>query len=293
MRLRELETLAAIFETGSASEAARLLGVTQPAISRTLARLEDKLGFELFNRVNGRLVTTRRAEAIRAEVQNLLDGLHNLTRITDQLSKGRVGELRFGCAQSMIYSRLPRAVKLFSNRWPETRLSIEPRPTQALVDLVAARKLDLALLFLPVQHPGIEVESLDWFASQCVLPAGHPLTGKSEVGPGDLADERLIMLSRLDPARFAIEHAFRLAQVAPRIALETPNVALAVNLVEQGCGITIVNGLMLGDLKIPRDRAVRFAPEIRHQLALIRPANCADSAECAALAALLREMFAA
>jgi len=115
VRLRELETLAAIFETGSASEAARLFGVTQPAISRTLARLEEKLGFELFNRVNGRLVTTRRAEAIRAEVQNLLDGLHNLTRITDQLSKGRVGELRFGCARPSCSNSLLQEDRRCSN----------------------------------------------------------------------------------------------------------------------------------------------------------------------------------
>ncbi|CUH68365.1 Cyn operon transcriptional activator [Thalassovita gelatinovora] len=289
MRLRELEALAAIFETGTVSEAAKLLGVGQPAISRTLGRLEDKLGYPLFNRVGGRLVPTRSANAIRQEVQTVLAGMNNLRRITADLLDKRAGELKFGCAQSLIHTLIPRAVGAFSSAWPDVRLTIEPRPTRILVDQVASRKLELALLFLPVEHPGIETEPLDWFPSVCVLPSDHPLADRDMIGPEDLAGERMIMLSKTDPARFPIEHAFRQARVTPFVTVETPSVALAVKLVESGRGVTIVNSLMARDLNSERVAVAPFRPELRHQLALIRPASYERTAESEAFAKIISD----
>ena len=292
MRLRELEALAAIFETGSASEAAKLLGVSQPAVSRTLGRLEEKLGYQLFNRVGGRLSPTRAAHLMRAEVQTVLNGLNNLRQISSDLLARRTGTLLFGCSQSFTQNLIPRAIDRFSSDWPDARLTIDPRPNRILVDLIASRKLELALLFLPVDHPSIQAETLDWFPSVCVLPESHPLAESARVGPQELVNERMIMLSRTDPARFAIEHAFRQARIVPRVAIDTPSVAIAVRLVESGHGVTIVNGLMARDLADRKVAVVPFRPSIRHQLTLIRPANDERSAESEAFAEILREILA-
>jgi len=277
MKIRELEALRAIFDTGSVSHAARSIGVTQSGVSRMLARIEQEIGFELFYRIGGRLVPTRAALTLRNEVMRTLDSVDNLRRLALAIGEGRTGEVQFGCAQSLVNSLVPRTVKLFSQEWPDTRIVIEPRPSRIIVDMVASRKLELALLFLPVDHPGIAIEPLFWFSSVCVLSVDHPLAGAEVLTPADLARERLILLSHSDPARFATEHAFRQARVVPLTRYETPNVALASHLAEQKCGIAIVNALMARDVASSGTAIVPFSPALKHQIALVRPADFVDS----------------
>jgi DNA-binding transcriptional LysR family regulator len=78
MRIRELEAFRAILETGTVSQAARSLGVSQPAVSRMLSRLEKDIGFELFHRISGRLVATRPALALSRDVLATLENVENL-----------------------------------------------------------------------------------------------------------------------------------------------------------------------------------------------------------------------
>lgn len=154
---------------------------------------------------------------------------------------------------------------------------------------MASRQLDLAILFLPVEHPGIAVEPLAWVDSVCAVPASHPLSTREQIGPADLAGERLIVLSKSDPARFPIEHVFRQARVTPMIRYETPSVTMAVHLAARGSGVGIVNGLMAREAADASVALIPFRPAIRHQLALIRPADFPESVECAAFASILRE----
>jgi len=99
----------------------------------------------------------------------------------------------------------------------------------------------------------------------------------------------LVLLTQSDPARFAIDHAFRNARKAQRITAETPNVALAVNLAARNLGIAIVNELMARDTAPAGTVIVPFRPELVHQMALMRPANLTLSAEASKLAECLQE----
>lgn len=290
MKLRDLEALVAILQTATVSGAARALSVTQPAVSRMLARLEAELGFDLFYRQGGRLVPTRAAETIQAEARRIVDNIGELQQLCLNVRSGRAGEIKLGCAQGLIQSLIPHAVRIFSSDWQDVRIVVEPRPNRLLVEQIASHQLELGLLFLPIEHPGVEVEPLDWIASVCALPVGHPLAGHDRLEPRDLIEERLILLSKSDPARFPIEHAFRQARVVPLIRHETPSVTLAVRLAAEGCGIAIVNGLMAREAAGADVALVPFFPEIRHQIALIRPTDYPESAEAAAFSAILRRL---
>ncbi len=288
MKPRHLEAFRAIMDTGTVSQAARSLGVSQPAVSRMLTALEQDIGFELFHRIGGRLVPTRSALALRADVLRTLDSMENLRKISQTLRHGRYGEVKLGCAPSLVHRVVPGALERFARDWPDTRVIVEPRPSRIVVDMLSTRALELGLLFLPVEHTGLEVTPLRWFPTVCVLHESHPLATRKAISPPDLAGERLILLAHGDPARFAIDLAFRKARVAQRIAAETPNVALAANLAGRSFGVAIVNALMARDVA-PRGVAItRFTPGIRHQMALLRPANYEISAESAALAECLR-----
>ncbi len=289
MRIRELEAFRAILETGTVSQAARSLGVSQPAVSRMLARLEDQIGFELFHRISGRLAPTRAALALSKDVLGTLESIENLGKITRALQQGRFGEVRIGCAPSLVHRLIPQAMERFLSDMPETRVIVEPRPSRIVVEMLSSHQLELGLLFLPIEHPGLEVTPLRSFSTVCVLHDEHPLATMTTLSPLELSGERLILLARSDPARFAIDHAFRNARKAQKIAAETPNVALAVSLAARRIGVAIVNELMARDTAPAGTVIVPFRPELRHQMALLRPASLESSAEAARLADCLTE----
>lgn len=287
MRIRELEAFRAILETGTVSQAARSLGVSQPAVSRMLSRLEKEIGFELFHRISGRLIATRPALALSRDVLGTLENVENLRKITRAMQQGRFGEVKLGCAPSLVHRLVPQALEQFLQDMPDTRVQIEPRPSSIVAQMLSSHQLELGLLYLPIDHPGLKVTPLRSFSTICVLHRSHPLSGHETLSPQELTSERLILLARSDPARFAIDHAFRNARKAQKIAAETPNVALAVMLAARNLGIAIVNELMARDLAGPDTVIVPFRPELRHQMALLQPASLELSAEAARLAECL------
>lgn len=94
MRLKHIEAFNAVMLTGTVSAAARLLHVTQPAVTQTLQHAELQLGFVLFTRQRNRLVPTREAQALYPEVQRLMSQLESVRRIAAALRHGEGSQLR-------------------------------------------------------------------------------------------------------------------------------------------------------------------------------------------------------
>lgn len=94
MLLREIEVFRSVMSVGSASKAAALLGVTQPAISQSLRRLEEAAGFPLFRRLRGRLQPTPEAQALLVEVERVFVGLSSIEHRMRSLKRFGVNTLR-------------------------------------------------------------------------------------------------------------------------------------------------------------------------------------------------------
>src|SRR6202051_1172198 len=93
MDIRLLEAFRAVVESGSGTHAASSLGITHPAVSAQIARLESELGFSLFTRTGNRLRLTSEAVTFRAEVERTLDRIDDLGRAAEHIRQGQVGSL--------------------------------------------------------------------------------------------------------------------------------------------------------------------------------------------------------
>src|SRR5260370_39654950 len=93
MDIRLLEAFRAVVESGSVTHAASSLGITQPAVSAQIARLESELGFSLFTRTGNRLRLTSEAITFRAEAERTLDRTDDLVRAAEHIRQGQVGSL--------------------------------------------------------------------------------------------------------------------------------------------------------------------------------------------------------
>src|SRR6185295_13848926 len=113
MRLKHIEVFNAIMLTGSVSAAARLLHVTQPAVTQTLQHAELQLGYALFTRQRNRLVPTSEAQALYPEVQTLVSQLESVRRLAGALRSGTQATLRVLVVPSLAVRALPEALVLF------------------------------------------------------------------------------------------------------------------------------------------------------------------------------------
>ena len=126
MRLRHIEVFNAVMLTGSVSAAARLMNVTQPAVSRILAHAELQLGFALFQRVKGRLVPTQEAQTLYPQVQQLFAQLDEVQRLAASLKNPqRCDELRILTVFALSVELLPRALRAFRAQYPGVAVTID------------------------------------------------------------------------------------------------------------------------------------------------------------------------
>src|SRR3982074_2439738 len=121
MDIRLLEAFRAVVECGSVTHAAASLGVTQPAVSAQIARLERQIGFSLFTRAGTLLRPTADALTCRAEVDRTLDRMDDLGRAAEHIRQGQVGSLTVASHPMAGGALLPPVIAAFGQQRPNVR----------------------------------------------------------------------------------------------------------------------------------------------------------------------------
>ncbi|TMV52617.1 LysR family transcriptional regulator, partial [Thioclava sp. BHET1] len=145
MRARQLEVFTAVMRAGTVTGAARMLNISQPALSQILIHAEDELGFKLFSREKGRLHPTPEALELYPEAERIFGSLEGLRRKTDDLRLGRAGLVRIGASAPPAMALLPRVLTAFRAAHPDIVLRSHVAPIASLVALLRAGDAALAL----------------------------------------------------------------------------------------------------------------------------------------------------
>jgi DNA-binding transcriptional LysR family regulator len=121
MRLRHIEVFNAIMIAGTVSGAAKLINISQPAVSRLLQHAEIQLGFALFQRIKGRLIPTSEALALHPRVEHLFSNLTDVQRLASSLKAAKTeATLTVLSILALSHEVLPRAVKIFQTKIPKS-----------------------------------------------------------------------------------------------------------------------------------------------------------------------------
>lgn len=123
MNIRQVEAFRAVMMSGTASRAAELLGVTQPAISRSLAELERAIGFALFVRVRGRLVPTPEGQLFFQDVDRVFQGMESLRAAAIRIRSAGSGALRVASLASLGSTIVPAAIARFRREFPDATVT--------------------------------------------------------------------------------------------------------------------------------------------------------------------------
>lgn len=273
---RQLSLFRAIMLHGSLSRAAEVTGSSQPTLSRELARLEYLLGFELFDRVRGRLRPTARALALMQEVERSFVGLEQIAARALALRTLSSGHLRLACLPALAHALVPQALVHFQEALPQASVSVVPLESPWLEQALSEQRFDLGLGETTEPPAGVVLQPLLQVNEVAVLPAGHRLCHKAVLAPSDFADERFVSLAEGDPYRAAIDALFAAAQVPRVTLLETASAVAVCALVQQGLGVAIVNPLTAAAMAGPRLVVRPLTVPIAFRVSLLLPQVAAE-----------------
>ena len=261
--------------TGSVSAAARMINVTQPAVSRTLQHAELQLGFQLFQREGGRLRPTVEAQALYPHIERLFNQLEDVQRLSASLKAGRgKGELRVLTVLALSYEIFPRAMRLFREKHPAVVVHHEALHSPQIVSSLVLQEADVGYVFSAVSHPALAQEQLAQRRVVCVVPKG--LLPARQVKAGTLTLAQLsklpvIALDGQDPLGILLAHAVRDSGTGLQelMTVQTYHVALA--LAHHGVGVALVEGCTAASADPERVDVLMLEPELPTTVHMLRP----------------------
>lgn len=278
MRLRHIEVFNAVMLTGSVSAAARLVNVTQPAVSRTLQHAEIQLGFPLFQRVRGRLTPTAEAQTLYPHIERLFAQLDEVQRLAANLKAGSSsqGTLRVLTVLALSLEVFPRAMHLFRQKYPQVPVIHEALHSPQIASSLALQEADVGFVFSAPNHPALVQEQIGQGRIVCIVPKGmlpprQVRTGK--VTLAQLAGLPRIALDNRDPLGVTLAHVLREsdAEFKPVITVQTYHVALALS--HHGVGVAMVESCTAASADPGKVDLLSLEPAIPVSVSGLRPTS--------------------
>lgn len=242
---RQLEMFQLLMKTRSLTETARLLRVSQPAVSQSLKDLEAQLGLKLFMRHGGRIRPSEEAVQIQADVERVLALMGALSFRADELKDALAGQITVACIPIISAHLAPRAVAAFQGERPRARFILRSLNTAEVVQQVKQQHVDLGFVFAPIDEMMAGAEPLFETTLVCIMPAGHRLAEANRVCAVDLAGENVIALTSDVPPGLLLREALDRHSARGFAAIETNSAATALALVRAGAGVAVVDPLPL------------------------------------------------
>ena len=247
--------------------AARLIHLTQSAVSRIMASAEMQLGYPLFHRVSGRLVPTDEANILFEASSALFERLAALRETAAHLKHAGKGRLRVAAIPALCHKLLPDVLARFQQNFPEVSCEVRTQHKRQIADDLVARRVDLGLDFFESAHPGTQSVVVGTVALCLMAPPDQ--AGPLRAAGGGSAGIRaclgslpMIALADDDPVAGAFAQFCARERLEPSKFTEVQTFELAEELVARGLGWSVVDSLTAG-----QSRADVFVTQLQPTIA--------------------------
>jgi DNA-binding transcriptional LysR family regulator len=222
------------------TEVAQQHAVSQPGVSRALARLEDEIGTPLLQRRGRLLRPTYAGTVFRAHVEAMLNELDDGLAAVAELVDPSTGTVSVAFQLSLGTSLVPRMIESFRREYPRVQFRLEQSHDALGSSLVAGGRIDLEFTSRRPRNPAVRWERL--FAQPLVLavPRGHRLARSTEVSLSEASDEDFVMFRPSWELRLQTDELCRGAGFEPRVAFEVDDLPVVHGFVAAGLGVAIV-----------------------------------------------------
>lgn len=243
MHLRYIELFHAVLTTGSITGAAKLLNISQPAASKALQHAEDRLGFALFSRVRGRLQATSQALLMRDRIEKIIQDVHDLERLTKNMSQPGNDPLRVTCTPTLALTLLARATALLRKAVPDVVAELSTQHSAVMCESLTLRETDIGLTLQDTGHQNLRQRVLCRGQVMVIAPPGWwPEAELTQPLPIEaLANQPMIGITVRDALGSMLQSHLAKVDPAPRIAVSVQTYQLAHSLVAKGEGLALVD----------------------------------------------------
>jgi DNA-binding transcriptional LysR family regulator len=276
LRIRQLQALNILSQTGTMSLTAKAMDISQPAVSRLLADLSKDLGYPLFFRSGRRMTLTREAQYLLPEIQRIFGSMEQIRNLRKNIQEGNSGHLKVACLPGFSTSHLPGVIARFLETRPKITVTIEPDRPERILDWVIGEDYDCGITDGFRAHHALDSKTIP-VRCVCVFPQGHPLEKKSVIHPSDLAGERIAHDRVGSEFHLRLRDALTDAGVKIETFIETRQFTCACELVSNGGWVSVVSEL---DAQGYADRGVSYRPfsaNMVHHLSLVWPSHQSTS----------------
>jgi DNA-binding transcriptional LysR family regulator len=247
MSMREIEIFRAVMTAGSTSKAAALMGISQPAVSQGIRKLEVTAGLRLFERVRGRLVPTQEALALMVDVNRYFVGFEVIEHRIRSIRSFGLGRLSIAVMPALGMGFMPRVIAAFGAHERGIQISLQVMSSREVHQQVSSGQVDFGLMSDEMSMTGLEHSVFSKMPGVAVMNADHPYAAKRSLKPDDLGATPFIALNPEDSNRRRMESLLDNLGISLKPLVETPYSHTVCELALSGVGIAVVNPIVAID----------------------------------------------
>ena len=267
---RHLQALVTVARLNSFTRAAKVLHLSQPALTKQVRQLEETLGVRLFDRNTRTVALTRVGREIRPTVDRLLREIEELVFHTREVAAKNRGIVRVAALPSLCSTILPTALARFRAIHPGISVSLHDVVAERVVSMVKAEEVDFGVGTMRGKDPDIRFSELLSDRMVAGFPAGHPLQQRKVVPLRQLVQFPLVLMAAGSSVRKLVDEAFSSIGQWVEPAYEAIYMSTAAAMVEAGLGVTILpsSALKMGELARLTTRPISH-PAITRELGIL------------------------
>ncbi|WP_158970126.1 LysR family transcriptional regulator [Chachezhania sediminis] len=237
---RQVDAFRTVVSTGTVTEAATMLGISQPAVSRLISDLEAEVGFQLFQRSGRVLVPTEEARLLAVEVRQAISGMEHIKETARAIGEYGHARLNLVTTPTCSLQLAPDLIAAFAAKRPNTLVQLEIEAIDDTVEWRVSQNFDFGLTTSEPPNPSFERLIVRRDDVCCVLPLGHRLADRDIIRARDLAGESFISYVSSSRFRFEVDEFFEAEGVERITRHETRTTDAICRLVARGLGVSVV-----------------------------------------------------
>ncbi|KRP58585.1 LysR substrate-binding domain-containing protein [Pseudomonas trivialis] len=241
MRLRHIEVIQAILQTGHLGTAAEWLQLPVDDVQASLKDAEQQLGFMLFASVRGRLQATRETLELQAHIAHLYEALEPVQRLASRLKHHHAPTLHALCTPPLANQLLPQSIAALRRRFQDTPCSLSSQPTREIVRSLLLHDAQVGLSLHDPEHAQILSTPVAQGKLQLLAPRGWLKPRQKYIALQDLAGQSLIGLEGHDPLSRLLDAKLQALRPLPVVQTRVQTYQMMRSMVEAGEGLAIVD----------------------------------------------------
>ncbi|MBV1872188.1 MAG: LysR family transcriptional regulator, partial [Gammaproteobacteria bacterium] len=246
MNTDTLKLFIAVAERQSFTKAGEQVFLTQPAVSKRIAQLEETLGALLFDRIGREIILTEAGRALLPQARDMINSLNDMARTIGNLSNQVEGELAIGTSHHIGLHRLPPYLKTYSQQFPQVRLNIKFMESEEVYEQVIHGRLELGVVTLPdAPDSHLTVKSLWNDDLSFMVSSDHPLSGRINMPLDELLDYPAILPKPRTFTRKIVENLVKMQNKPLQCELSTNNLETIRMLTRIGLGWSVLPNTMV------------------------------------------------